>query len=224
MKVEILHERENSLARVMLDNDEVLMAQGGTLVALKGNISLNTTLRRSSRKSDRRNQDAIATESLFITEFRAMGEQNEVWLAPSMMGNILLHEVTSYKLIALVSNYLASSGTMDLFFGLPEVTLPRKNETLTLLSITGQGEVLINGLGGIYLITVDGEYLVNLAHLVAFENSLKYEITQLSKKGIGSWFKQQPLFMKFTGQGKLYCQTHHAKTWGHLIASRLKSK
>ncbi|MEA5511525.1 AIM24 family protein [Crocosphaera sp. UHCC 0190] len=136
MKVEILHERENSLARVMLDNDEVLMAQGGTLVAMKGNVSLNTTLRRSCRKSNRRNQDAIATESLFITEFRAMGEQNEVWLAPSMMGNILVHQVTSYKLIALVSNYLASSGTMDLFLGLPEVTLPSKNETLTLLSPT----------------------------------------------------------------------------------------
>ncbi|MEA5511524.1 AIM24 family protein [Crocosphaera sp. UHCC 0190] len=92
------------------------------------------------------------------------------------------------------------------------------------LSITGQGEVLLNGLGGLYPVTIDGEYLVNLAYLVAFENSLKYEITQLSKKAIGSWFKKQPLFMKFTGQGKLYCQTHHAKTWGHLIASRLKSK
>lgn len=102
--------------------------------------------------------------------------------------------------------------------------LSQKNQTLTLLSITGKDQVLLNGLGAIYSIDIDGEYWVKIEHLVAFENSLKYEVTKLSTKGLGVWFQKKTLLIKFTGEGKLYCQTHQGKDWGHLIATQLKSK
>ncbi|MGB5770912.1 MAG: TIGR00266 family protein [Crocosphaera sp.] len=224
MKIKILDERESSVVRILLKNNELLIAQAGTLLAMRGDLTMNTTLRRSSAEDNPRNQGAIATESLFLTEFRGVGHKNEVWLAPGMMGNILVHQVTSYKLIAVASAYLACSGEMELFFGVPEVKLSQKNQTLTLLSITGKDQVLLNGLGAIYSIDIDGEYWVKIEHLVAFENSLKYEVTKLSTKGLGVWFQKKTLLIKFTGEGKLYCQTHQGKDWGHLIATQLKSK
>jgi uncharacterized protein (TIGR00266 family) len=224
MKVKILDQRESSIARILLKNDELLIAQAGTLMAMRGDLTMNTTFRRSSAKDNPRNKGVMATESLFLTEFRGVGDKNEVWLAPWMIGNIVVHEVTSYKLIVVASAYLACSGEMDLFFGIPEVKLPYKNQGITLLSVTGKGQVLLNGLGAIYSIDIDGQYWVKVEHLVAFENSLKYEVTKLSRKGVGTWFQKKTLLIKFTGEGKLYCQTHQGKDWGHLIATQLKSK
>ncbi|MDJ0509451.1 MAG: TIGR00266 family protein [Crocosphaera sp.] len=224
MKVKILDQRESSIACILLKNDETLMAQAGTLVAMRGDLSINTTLRRSSGKSNGKTQGIVGSESLFLTEFRGLGDHNEIWLAPGMMGNIIIHKATSYKLIALASGYLACSGKMDIFFGIPEIKLPHKNISLNLLSITGKGHVLLNGLGSIYSIDVDGEYWLKTDHLVGFENSLKYEIIKLQKKGIFQWFQPLNFFIKFKGKGKLYCQTHQAKDWGHLIAKQLKSK
>lgn len=222
MEVEVFNQRENSLARVILQANEVLMAQAGTLVAMKGDLKFNTTLRRSSGKSHPRSSGPMTTESLFITECRGLSDRNEVWLAPWMMGNIIVHSVTEYKLISVMSAYLGCSGSMELFLGLPEVKIPNQTEPFTLLSITGKGQVLLNGMGGIYPIDVDGEYLVNLNHLVAFENSLHYEITEFATKGLSSWLTKKTLGMKLIGRGKLYCQTHQDQFWGHLISSQLK--
>ncbi len=224
MKVKILDERESAMARILLKNDELIITQAGTLVAMRGNIKINTTFRRSVPKSNSQTQGTMGTESLFLTEFRGLGDKNEVWLAPSMMGNIILHEITDYKLIMVASAYLACSGTMDLFFGVSDLKLPAHYPYLTLLSVAGKGQVLLNGLGAIYAIDVQGDYWVNLDNLVAFENSLKYEITPLNIKGLPTWWRKPKLFIKFTGRGKLYCQTHQAKDWGHLIATELNGK
>lgn len=224
MKVKILDERESSIARILLKENELLMAQAGTLLGIQGNITQNTSFRRSLSKSNSQNSGIMPTESIFLTEFRGIDPKNEVWLAPSTIGNIIIHQITNYKLITVPSAYLACDGNMNLFFGVPEITLPYNNQSLTLLSITGNGQVLLNGLGAIYTIDVDGNYWVNINNLIAFENSLKYEVTQQKVKGLRSFWKKPKLFIKFIGQGKLYCQTHHAQDWGHLIATQLKSK
>ena len=223
MKVKILNERESSIARVLLKNDETLITRAGTLVAMRGNVSSNTTFRRSSAKGKSRNERLMATESLFLTEFCALEPKNEVLLAPSMIGNIVIHSINNYKLVVVASAYLACDGSMTLFFGVPEIRFSSKNQTLTLLSLTGKGQVLLSGLGAIYSIDVQEEYWVKVDHLVAFENSLKYEVTKVKVKGWGKWCQKSQVFIKFTGKGKLYCQTHQGKDWGHLIAQKLKS-
>ncbi|MDJ0843022.1 TIGR00266 family protein [Crocosphaera sp.] len=224
MKVKILDERESSTARILLNKDERLIAQAGSLVAMRGNVTMNTIFRRSLPKSQSQTAGTMGTESLFLTEFRGLGDKNEVWLAPSMIGNIIIHQVTDYKLVMVASAYLACSGTMDLFFGVPDLKLPANYPYLTLLSLAGKGQVLLNGLGAIYPIDVQENYWVNLDNLVAFDNSLKYEVMPLKTKGLQPWWRKGQLFIKFTGEGRLYCQTHQAKDWGHLIAMELKSK
>ncbi|MDJ0579900.1 TIGR00266 family protein [Crocosphaera sp.] len=220
MKVKIINERESSIARILLKNDQTLITQAGTLVAMRGNVSISTSFRRSSAKGKSSNTKIIATESLFLTEFCGLNDTNEVLLASAMIGNIVVHSIKKYKLVVVASAYLACDGTMTLFFGIPEIKFPSENQTLTLLSLTGKGEVLLNGLGAIYLIEVEEEYWVKVEHLVAFENSLKYEVKELKEK----WWQKPKIFIKFRGEGKLYCQTHQGKNWGYLIAKKLKSK
>ncbi len=224
MKVKILDERESSIARILLKQDETLITHAGTLVAMRGNLTINTTFRRSAAKGNSPSPGKMPTESLFLTEFRGLDDKNEVWLAPATMGNILIHEITNYKLVVASSSYLACDGTMGLFFGIPEMKLFHNHQILTLLSLTGKGQVLLNGLGAIYSIDVREEYWVKVEHLVAFENSLKYEVTKVKLQGLGKWWHKPNVFIKFTGEGKLYCQTHQAKDWGHLIARQLKAK
>ncbi len=224
MKVKILDERESSIARILLKNDELLIAQAGTLLAMRGNVTINTTFRRSVAKGNSPTQGTMATESLFLTEFQGLGDNNEVWLAPSMIGTIIIHKITNYKLVVVSSAYLACSGAMDIFFGVPEIEFSHNNQGLSVLSLIGKGQVLLNGLGAIYPIDVQREYWVKVEHLVAFENSLKYEVTQLKVQGLRKWWQKPKLFIKFTGEGRLYCQTHQAKDWGHLIARELNAK
>jgi uncharacterized protein (TIGR00266 family) len=224
MDVEILEQRENAIARVILQEDEAIMAQTGTLLAMRGQFQLNTSLRRSSGGSHQKQKGGIMGESLFMTEFRAIRPDSEVWLTASTIGHIIVHKMTNHKLITLASSYLGCSASLRLFVGLSDLNIPTKGQSFLALSLTGTGQVLLSGLGGIYDIDVAGEYWVKVPHLVAFENSLKYEIVKFYPKNFKFGLGKKDVFLKLKGEGKLYCQTHQAQSWGQLISSEYQSQ
>jgi uncharacterized protein (TIGR00266 family) len=76
------------------------------------------------------------------------------------------------------------------------------------LEVSGEGELFFNAYGGIVEKTIDGEFVVDTGHVVAWEPTLAYRIT-----GMGglkqTLFSGEGLVMRFTGQGKLWVQSRH---------------
>ena len=87
-----------------------------------------------------------------------------------------------------------------------------KGEVLTGLDIaSGTGDLFFNSFGGIIEKQINGEFIVDTGHVVAFDPSLDYKIT-----GMGSFkstmLSGEGLVMRFTGNGKLYLQTRNVSS------------
>ncbi|MDR9405037.1 MAG: TIGR00266 family protein, partial [Halothece sp. Uz-M2-17] len=96
-------------------------------------------------------------------------------------------------------------------------------ESIFWLSLSGYGTALITSFGAIYEIPVDGEYIVDTGHIVAFERSLEFEVTKAGSSWIGSLLGigGEGLVCRFQGQGTVYCQTHNNGSFGSLVGSQL---
>ncbi len=225
MKVEILEQRDNAIAHVTLEAMETLLAQAGTLQRMRGQFAIETNVRRSSHGlSDKRQKRSFTGETLFLTQFQAKEDGGEIWLVPQKMGNIVIHEITAYKLIAPAPSFLACTDKIEIFLGFPDAKSPLAQRQLFWVNLAGKGKVFLNGFGGIYDIDVEKEYIVNLDRLVAFENSLKCEMIKNSAKNWRGLLKENQYYLKLTGNGKLYCQTHCPRRVASLIQTKFKLK
>ena len=97
-------------------------------------------------------------------------------------------------------------------------------ESMFLIHLTGMGPVILNSFGAIYPIQVNGEYIVDTGHIVAFEESLTYEVSKAGKSWLSSFLGGEGLVCRFRGQGTVWCQSHNAGSFGAAIGPSLKPR
>ena len=123
------------------------------------------------------------------------------------------------------SSYLASSTDVNIDLGFQGFKSFFSGENIFWLDISGMGDVLLSAFGGIYEIPVEGEYIVDTGHIVAFEKSLTFEISKPPGSSLlSAWLGGEGLVCRFKGNGRLFCQTHNAKAFGQLVGSRLPAR
>ena len=170
MNVEILHQPDSAIARVTLESGEELVAEAGCMVAMSGYINASTTLRQGKGGGILGGlKRLVAGESLFLSVFRSPKAGGEVFLAPKFMGDILLYQVTGLGLVVQSTSYLASENNVDIELGFQGLKSIFSGESVFWLNVTGNGGVILSSFGAIYEIDVDGEYIVDTGHIVAFE-------------------------------------------------------
>ena len=222
MNVELLHRPDSAIARITLDAGEELIAEAGAMIAMNDSIQANTTLRQGRGGGVFGGlKRMVAGESLFLSTFRSFQDGNEVWLAPKLIGDLLVYQMQGQDLIVQATSYLACSSQVDMDLGFQGLKSVFSGESIFWLTISGYGMVLLNSFGGIYEIDVDGEYIVDTGHIVAFERSLDFSITKPGSSWLGAFLGREGLVAKFRGRGKLFCQTHNPGAFGSLIGSRL---
>ena len=91
-------------------------------------------------------------------------------------------------------------------------------EGLVLLKASGDGEIFFNSYGAILSVDVTDEYIVDTGYIVAFEDTLRYNISVLPGLRGGSKLKQlffggEGLVCRFSGQGKVWIQTRHVQSF-----------
>lgn len=222
MNIELLHQPESAIAHVTLDAGEEIIAQAGAMVAMSGNINASTTLRKGKGGGIMGGlKRMLAGESLFLSVFRAPLPNSEIWFAPNLMGDLLLYEMQGDELVVQASSYLASGSNVDIDLGWQGFKSMFSGESIFWLSVTGQGPLLVTSFGAIYEIDVDGEYIVDTGHIVAFEKTLSFKIGKANPSWMGAILGGEGLVCRFQGKGKLYCQTHNANAFGFKVGSQL---
>jgi uncharacterized protein (TIGR00266 family) len=222
MKIELLHQPESAIARVSLDSGEELVAQAGTMIAMSGSINTSTTLRKGKGGGVMGGlKRMVAGESLFLSVFRSPTDGNTIWLAPRLIGDLLIYEMKGQDLIVQATSYLACSSEIDLDVGFQGFKSLFSGESIFWLTFSGRGLALLASFGAIYEVPVDGEYIVDTGHIVAFERSLDFSIAKASSSLIGSFLGGEGLVCRFRGQGKVYCQTHNPGAFGSTVGSQL---
>lgn len=222
MNIELLHQPESAIAHVTLDAGEEIVAQAGAMVAMSGNINASTTLRKGKGGGIMGGlKRMLAGESLFLSVFRAPLPNSEIWFAPNLMGDLLLYEMQGDELVVQASSYLASGSNVDVDLGWQGFKSMFSGESIFWLSVTGQGPLLVTSFGAIYEIDVDGEYIVDTGHIVAFEKTLSFKIGKANPSWMGAILGGEGFVCRFQGKGKLYCQTHNANAFGFKVGSQL---
>ncbi len=222
MDIQLIHQPDSAIAKVSLNAGEEIVAQAGAMVAMSGFINTSTTLRKGKGGGIMGGfKRMLGGESLFLSVFRSPTPDGEVFLAPRFMGDILVYEMRGQELVVQAASYLASANEVDLDLGFQGMKSLFSGESIFWLSITGFGSVILTSFGGIYEIDVNGDYVVDTGHIVAFERSLDFRIDKANKSWLGAFFGGEGFVCRFHGRGKVYCQTHNPGSFGSMVGSQL---
>lgn len=212
-----------ALAIARLEQGENVMAESGAMVTQDAHIRMETSasagkgvggfLKGLGRKM-------FLGESFFRNTFHADSGPGEVTFAPSLPGDIMTYNMQGQDLIIQQTSYLASATTVEIetkwggfksFFG---------EGRMFWIRAFGNGPLALNAFGAIKEIQVNGSYIIDTGHIVAFEPTLDFSI-----KKVGSWFStifsSEGLVCRFEGQGKLFIQTRNPAEFGSLVGSKL---
>jgi uncharacterized protein (TIGR00266 family) len=222
MDIKILQQPDSTIARVTMQAGEELVAEAGCMIAMSGNINASTTLRQGKGGGILGGlKRVLGGESLFLSVYRSPVNGGEVFLAPKLMGDILLYKVNNNELVVQASSYLASASGVDIDLGFQGFKSLFSGESIFWLTISGYGEVALTSFGAVYEIDVDGEYVVDTGNIVAFEKSLTFSISKANTSWLGAFFGGEGLVCRFKGKGKVFCQTHNPGAFGKLVGSKL---
>ncbi|RKZ84607.1 MAG: TIGR00266 family protein [Candidatus Parabeggiatoa sp. nov. 1] len=225
MNIEIMHRPGNAAAKVTLEPSEQLTAEAGAMIAMSGDIGITTTTHKKESggilKAVKR---MLAGESMFLNHFNASSQRGEIWLATTLPGDMMEHTLDNETLIVQGGSYVASEPDIEIDLGWQGFKSVFSGESIFWVRLVGTGKIIINSFGAIYPIEVDGEYIVDTGHIVAFNDTLDFTITKAGSSWINSFLSGEGLVCKFQGRGTVWCQSHKSSSFGQTLTSTLKPR
>lgn len=228
MNVTILHRPAYAMAEVALGDGEAVMAEGGAMVAMSERVRLSTERLRTGSggggelagKVLGAVKQMLAGESFLVNRVTGPGT---VLLAPTHVGDVHAHELSG-ELILQSGAFLACD---------PGITLDGEwtgarsffaGEGLFMLRASGRGTVLFNAFGGIDEVAVDGAYVVDTGHIVAFDAGLRYTVKKFGTSWMQAFKSGEGLVARFEGRGTLYLQSRNLSAFGQRLGAMLPSR
>lgn len=219
MQYHIEHGPAFAWLRVGLEPGERIVAEAGAMVRQSTALEVETRLN-ASRKAGLLGvvvaffvaliRRFLGGETMFVNEFWGP-RGGEVVLAPKLSGQIMQKTLDGARtLFVQRGGYLASSSGIDTRVRFGGLRTLFGGEGLVLLQCSGQGDVFVNSYGGITEVAVDGKFVVDTGHVVAFDGALDFRV-----RGIGGaksfLFSGEGLVCEFEGRGTVYVQSRNLK-------------
>lgn len=215
----------SAVVRLHLNKDEEITCEVGAMIAMSTKLTVETTTKQRGAKNGVMQgiRRIFSGENLFINHFTAQADEQYLILGPTLMGDIAHHHLEQGALIIQGGSWLASDTRISVdttFQGLGNAFF--SGEGAFWVKCTGNGDIFLNSFGAIYEVEVDGEYIVDTGHIVAFEDSLQFKVEKAGSSWIGAMLGGEGLVCRFSGKGKLYCQSHNPPALGYFLRSSLK--
>jgi uncharacterized protein (TIGR00266 family) len=219
MQYHIEHGPAFAWLRVGLEPGERIVAEAGAMVRRSTSLSMETRLNASKGGGAwgmlvaflvallRR---VLGGETMFLNEFSGPSG-GEVVLAPTLSGPIMKKALDGTRtLFVQRGGYLASTSGVDTALRFGGLRSLFGGEGLVLLQCSGQGDVFVNSYGGITELTIDGRFIVDTGHIVAFDGALDFRVRSIG--GARSFlFSGEGLVCEFQGRGTVYVQSRNIK-------------
>lgn len=211
---QIDHAPAHAALRLDLQPGQSVLVERSALAAMDSWITLKTQRSGGFRSWLRRFKRMAPQDALLINEVTAPDRPGQVYVSPSMPGDICHYRLNAGRVLMVQSAGFVASG-LDVnvdssFQGLRSFF---NGDSLFLLRLTGTGDVWFNAYGGLLEIPVTGDYAVDTGYVVAFEESLDYRIEVLgglSFQGLSTVLRGGEGFVcRFRGQGRLWVQSRN---------------
>ncbi|MGK7889151.1 MAG: TIGR00266 family protein [Leptolyngbyaceae cyanobacterium] len=207
----IEHSPSYALLKLSLQAEQMVAVEAGAMSAMDSCIEMQSKAKGGLMGGLKR---MVSGESLFISEFTAKGKPGDVYVSPGVPGDIKHYYVTGGKNLMVQSSGFVAAG--------PNVTLDTQfqgargffsGESFFLLKATGEGDFWFSSFGAIIEIPVENGYVVDTGYIVAFEDTLSYEveiINGLSFKNLRtSILGGEGFVARFSGSGRLWIQSRN---------------
>lgn len=217
MQYKIEHGPAFAWLRVALEPGDSLQAEAGAMVMRSPALEMETRLNAGRRAGIFRLiwaffvaliRKFLGGETMFVNQFHGP-QGGEVVVAPALAGHIVQKRLTAGRtLFVQRGSYLASTGDIDTRVRFGGLRALFGGEGLVLLECTGQGDVFVNSYGGVTEVPVNGRFIVDTGHIVAFDGTLDFNVRSIG--GVKSFlFSGEGLVCEFSGQGTLYIQSRN---------------
>lgn len=225
MNIEIVKGPGNAAAKITLDGDERVTAEGGAMIAAGAGVDIETTTRAKGKGGLLSGfKRMLGGESFFLNHFTAPADGGEVWLAAALSGDMCVIDVPECGLAVEGGGFVACEQPVEMDVGWQGFKSLFSGEGLFWLKVDGSGRIVINSFGGIYTVDVDGEYIVDTGHIVAFENSLSFRVSKAAGSWMTAFLGGEGLVSRFSGKGRIWCQSHNPSGFGSLLGPKLKPR
>jgi uncharacterized protein (TIGR00266 family) len=225
MQIDIQLGPGNSVAKIQMAPNEAITAEGGAMIAMSNDMDIQTTTyKKNSGGIMKGLKRMLSGESFFINHYTAGPNGGELYLAPGLHGDMFTYELNNTSLIVQSGSYLASEPGVEIDFNWQGLKSIFSGEGLFWLNLNGQGKVVVNSYGAIYPVEVDGDYIVDTGHIVAFEPSLSFSISKVGRNWLSSFLGGEGFVCRFKGKGTVWCQSHNQKNFGTSIGPKLKPR
>ncbi|NEP00253.1 MAG: TIGR00266 family protein [Symploca sp. SIO2E9] len=214
MSNEIAYEIEHSPAYASLilnlQENETVFIESGAMAAMDSGITMKSKVRGGFSKGLGR---IFSGESFFVSEFATKGKPGQIYVSPGVPGDIQHYYLKGNGLMVQSSGFVACSPGVEIDTKFQGFKGFFSGESLFLLRATGEGDFWFSSYGAIVEINVAGEYVVDTGYIVAFEDTLNYNVEMLgglSFKGLRTGILGgEGLVCRFSGQGSLWVQSRN---------------
>jgi len=206
MNIELKYQPSYTLGIISLNPGEEIQVEGGSMVSMTPDVSIETKARGGLLKSLGR--AVLGGESFFQNTFRASGQGGEITVAPALPGDMHVVQLTGEGLAVQSGSYVASENGVDVDTKWGGAKTFFASEGLIMLRVSGQGKAILSSYGAIHELDLAAgqRYTIDTGHLVAFSENMGFKVRSVG--GIKSTlFSGEGLVVDLTGPGKVLMQT-----------------
>ena len=171
---------------------------------------------------------ALGLDVLFLNQFSADQHPGYLHLSPPLPGDVCHYFLTQEKGVYLKSdNFLACQPTVKIDTNFLSMKHFYNDNQTVLLRLVGGGDLWFSTYGGLLEIPINGTLLYNPDYIVAFEDTLDYEMIKNEKlstdKLRGDVWGGQGRLCKFSGEGRAWIQARQPNSFLNYAQSILVS-
>ena len=213
MQFEIKNRPDFASLHVLLDAGDQVVTEAGAMMAMSPEVTIETNMKGGIMGAAKR---AFGGESVFLNTYTGTGPSQRLDVAPSSPGDMVHIPMTGSPVKVQSGSFCAATsgvevttkwGGAETFFG---------GEGLTMLQCSGRGDLWVSSYGAIHEMDVSGRYTVDTGHIVAFDESLTFQVRRVG--GLKSTFLSgEGLVCEFSGSGRLWFQTRSAPAFARFL-------
>jgi len=212
---EISQRPDFALISLKMQQGQKVFAEPSAMASMTPSVSLKAGFKGGLGKTIGR---ALGGESLIINTFTAEEGPGEVTFAAGVPGDAAYYRLQGNSLMLQRGAFMLHSDGVDLTGKWQGAKGFFSGEGLVLLRASGNGDIFFNSYGAILQVDVTDQYIVDTGYVVAFEDTLQYNITILPGLRSGGklksfFFGGEGLVCQFSGQGKVWIQTRHVHSF-----------
>ena len=207
MKSEILGKPAFAYINVDLDSGESIIAESDAMSSMSTKLDMKASFNGGFFGGFLKK--FLGGESLFVNTYtNNSSEPERVTLVQATPGDIIEINMTGNSYCLQPGAYIASTPGLKLGVAWAGIASFLGREGLFKLQVTGTGKMWYGAYGGLIEREVDGEFIVDTGHIVAYEPQLKLK-TQLAGGLFSSFFSGEGLVTRIEGKGKIIVQTRN---------------